>query len=266
MSDPIKLLRSELVAAGRREISRNRAQLHTPPARRFARRGRPALVLAVLLVLASGSAVAASALFGPPVRAGLVLTGGPKAGPVALAPLRVADPAGGLAWGVRVYTPRRAAAAGAGTLSCVQIGRVLDNRLGVVGEDGAFGNDGLFHVLPVEPLTDCIHASTAILYPGYIPASAFTGAGSCVAPPASGSVLPGTRPRVVAGFRACPTKDLRLVVYGVASPGARSVRLSSSSGVVSERLQAADRGAFIFVLPATGVNAVRGRVRVTFVR
>jgi hypothetical protein len=266
VSDPIKLLRSELVAAGRREIARNRAHLHKPTARRFARKGRPALVLAVLLVLASGSAVAASALFGPPVRAGLVLTGGPKAGQVALAPLRVADPAGGLPWGVRVYTPRRAASAAAGTLSCVQIGRVLDNQLGVVGEDGAFGDDGLFHVLPVEPLTDCIHASTAILYPGYIPASAFTGAGSCVAPLLSGSLSPATSRRVVAGFRACPMKDLRLVVYGVANPGATSVRLTSSSRVVSERLVAANRGAFIFVLPAARVDASHGQVHVTFGR
>ena len=265
MSDPIKLLRSELVAAGRREIARNRAHLHRPPPRRFARSGRPALALAVLLVLASGSAVAASALFGPPVRAGLVLTGGPKVGAVALAPLRVADPAGGLPWGVRVYTPRRAASA-ASALSCVQIGRVLDNRLGVVGEDGAFGNDGLFHVLPVEPLTDCIHASTAILYPGYIPASAFTGAGSCVAPSLNGSLSPATNRRNAAGYRACPTKDLRLIVYGVANPGARSVRLTTSSGVVSERLVAANRGAFIFVRPASGVNAGHGQVRVTFGR
>ena len=33
----------------------------------------------------------------------------------------------------------------------MQVGRVVDGRLGILGQDGAFHNDGLFHELPVQP-------------------------------------------------------------------------------------------------------------------
>jgi hypothetical protein len=264
VTDPIGGLRRELVAAARREAARSRPQKNARPSWRVARRWRTALVLVVLLVLASGTAVAASQLFGPPVRSGLVLTGGAKPGPILLAPLRVADPAGGFPWGVRIYTPRRRAP-GAGRVSCVQIGRVLDGRLGVIGEDGAFGDDGLFHLLPVEPLTGCVHAataSTAIWYPGFVPASAFTGIGSCAVPPARGAN--GRTAEGAPSAQACPVGDLRLVVYGIANARAKSVRLASSFGVHSERLVAADHGAFIFVLAASDAHASATRFRVTF--
>lgn len=263
MTDPIAILRRELVAAARREAARAHTGSHAWPTWRFARRGRPALVLVVALVLASGTAVAASQLFGPPVRAGLVLTGGPKPGQVVLAPLRVADPAGGYSWGVRVYTPKRGAPGDGSRLSCLQIGRVLDGRLGVIGEDGAFGNDGLFHVLPVEPRAGCTYAPAGSYYVAYVPTSAFAGLGSCVTPTVG--VRPGTAlTRLARGSRACPIGDLRLVVYGIATPRATTVRLASASGVKSERLVSADRGAFIFVVNAAGVDASRQRFRVTF--
>lgn len=261
MTDPIAILRRELVAAARREAARGRTGSHAWPTWRFARRGRPALVLVVALVLASGSAVAASQLFGPPVRAGLVLTGGPKPGQVVLAPLRVADPAGGYSWGVRVYTPKRGAPGAGGRLSCLQIGRVLDGRLGVIGEDGAFGNDGLFHVLPVEPRAGCTYAETGSYDVGYVPTSAFTASALCVTP-IVGFRRSKALTRLARGSRACPTSDLRLVVFGVANRRVTTVRLAGSFGVRSERLVAADRGAFVFVL--AGVHASRAQVRVTF--
>ncbi len=221
-------------------------------------------MLVAVLVLASGTAVGASQLFGPPVHSGLVLTGAPKSGQVVLAPLRVADPGGGAPWGVRIYTPRLGARGAGGQLRCVQIGRVLDGQLGVIGEDGAFGNDGLFHLLPVEPLTGCFHAATAIIYPGDVPTSAFTGSGSCVTPPPVVRPSTALARRLSGGSRTCPIADLRLVVYGVAGAHVRSVRLASSLGVISERLVAADRGAFIFVLAAADAHASSARFRVTF--
>jgi hypothetical protein len=268
MTDPIRKLRRELVAAARREAARNHDPLAGSRRRgRFAGRGRKTLVLVLVLVAASGSAVAATQLFGPAVHPGPAVLGGPKPGSVVLAPLRVPDPAGGLPWGVRIYRPRRGAPGTSGPVSCVQIGRVLDGRLGVIGEDGAFDNDGLFHVLPVEPLADCVHATTFTAFPRrYVPASAFTGADSCVLPTMRGGYAATTGPlRAVAGERACAIADLRVVVYGVATLRATSVRLSSSSGVVTERLVPAARGAFIFVLPAAGVDANPARLRITFV-
>jgi hypothetical protein len=233
--------------------------------RGVAGKGRKTLVLVLLLVAASGTAVAATQLFGPPVHPGPVVLGGPKPGSVVLAPLRVRDPAGGLPWGVRIYTPRRSGPAAHSPLSCVQIGRVLNGRLGVIGEDGAFDNDGLFHVLPVEPLAKCVRAAWFASFPGYTPASAFTGHGSCAAPP-PGAADPTTKrtARAAGGSRACAIADLRLVVYGVARPHATIVRLASTSGVRNERLVAGDHGAFIFVLTAAGVDASRAHLRVTF--
>ncbi|MGD0455842.1 MAG: hypothetical protein ABSB69_19830 [Solirubrobacteraceae bacterium] len=57
--------------------------------------------------------------------------------------LRVADPAGGPPWGIRLalsqsrLTPRPDVA--------IQIGRVIDGRLGFIGQDNAFHDDHLFH-------------------------------------------------------------------------------------------------------------------------
>jgi hypothetical protein len=263
VTDPIVILRRELVAAAQRESARRGAASVRPRVRLF-RRGRPAIVLAAALVLASGTAVAATQLFGPPVRAGLVLTGAPKPGQALLLPLRVADPAGGFPWGVRIYTRRLAS--GAGGLSCLQVGRVLDGELGVIGEDGAFGDDGLFHALPIEPLRGCAEAGAASWYPEYVLASAYTGSGTCAAPLA-GLESPSSPTReLTRGARACPTSDLRLVVYGIANRQAKTVRLAGSFGVDTQRLVPADQGAFIFVLPAAGLATRHLDLRVTFPR
>src|SRR5271157_2043460 len=70
--------------------------------------------------------------------------------------LRVPDPAGGPPWGMRVIFTAdhgRGDSRDGGTAhwGCVQIGRVFHGKLGVLGQDGAFHNDGLFHELPVQP-------------------------------------------------------------------------------------------------------------------
>jgi hypothetical protein len=123
-------------------------------ARRFAgsgRGGRPAAVLAgVALVLATstialaatgviltGSSVSPTHGLRPYAGAGLPLPGQSK-----LLPLRVADPDGGLPWGMRVVRTTRG-------LVCVQIGRVQDGVLGELGIDGAYHDDRRFH--PVGP-------------------------------------------------------------------------------------------------------------------
>jgi hypothetical protein len=261
VTDPIVSLRRELVAAAHRESAR-RGVLGARPRVRLLRRGRPALVLAVALMLASGTAVAATQLFGPPVRAGLVLTGAPKPGQAMLLPLRAADPAGGFPWGVRIYTRRRAS--GAGALSCLQVGRVLDGELGVIGEDGAFGDDGLFHALPIEPLTGCAAAGAGVAYPEYVAMSAFTGSGTCAAPLTALQAPSAPARALTRGARACPTSDLRLVVYGIANRRAKAVRLAGSFGVETRPLVPADHGAFIFVLPAARLAARRLDLRVTF--
>ena len=122
--------------------------------RRFARRRRLRLLAVVVVLVLGGTAAALAA-------AGVILTGSPvrPSGPVVptagvgipvvggsrLLPLRAADPAGGLPWGMRVVHTTRSEI-------CVQAGRVYHGQLGQLGIDGAFGNDGRFHPLPADVL------------------------------------------------------------------------------------------------------------------
>jgi hypothetical protein len=62
---------------------------------------------------------------------------------VKLLKLASADPRGGLAWGMRVFDTTRG-------VGCAQVGRLLDSHLGVLGQDGAFADDGRFHTLPLQ--------------------------------------------------------------------------------------------------------------------
>ncbi len=103
-----------------------------------------AIALAATGVIPTGSTVRTSSR--PLATAG---EGVPVAGGSRLLPLRVADPAGGLPWGMRVSRTTRG-------LICVQVGRVEHGQLGQVGVDGAFGNDGRFHPLPADALPDVL--------------------------------------------------------------------------------------------------------------
>jgi hypothetical protein len=103
-------------------------------------RPRTLLIVPALAVLGTGAAFAA----------GILLTGapaGPKVPPVPTAgygaanpatakllPLHVADPAGGLAWGLRTVRTTRGDV-------CLQVGRLTDGTIGALGEDGSFGDD-----------------------------------------------------------------------------------------------------------------------------
>ena len=106
-----------------------------------------AATLAATGVILTGSPVGTASLPIPTVGEGAPLLGQSR-----LLPLRAPDPAGGLPWGMRVIHTTRG-------LICVQIGRVYDGQLGELGIDGAFGNDGRFHPLPVDALPDVRGAS-----------------------------------------------------------------------------------------------------------
>jgi hypothetical protein len=123
---------------------------------------RPLLVGAAV-VLSAGVALAARALVGVgspaaleyPKLSQVILRSGTR-----LLSLRVADPAGGPPWGMRlIFTTngphsrsgRGRAGSDVAHWGCVQVGRIVNGELGVLGQDGAFGNDGLFHELPDQP-------------------------------------------------------------------------------------------------------------------
>ena len=131
--------------------------------RRRARR-RPALVggIAFTGVLATAGALAATGVLqiptGEPVEPHRVErdaghgVGVPVGATAQLLPLRVADPAGGPPWGLRMVTTSRG-------LACLQLGRVVGDELGVLGQDGIEKDDGRFHPLPIataaSALTPC---------------------------------------------------------------------------------------------------------------
>jgi hypothetical protein len=126
----------------------------TPSRRRASAHVRVVLVALALVLATSAITLAATGviLTGSPVGAARapIATAGegiPVKSGARLLPLRAADPAGGLPWGMRVIRTTRG-------LVCVQIGRVYDNQLGQLGVDGAFHNDGRFHPLPTDALPD----------------------------------------------------------------------------------------------------------------
>jgi hypothetical protein len=114
---------------------------------------RPLLALPVIALLGGSVALAASGVLqtGSPVPSSEPLTPGagvgvPAPGHSQLIAHSAPDPAGGLPWSMRlVHTSR--------DVVCVQIARLYDGQLGVIGEDGAFHDDHRFHPLPASAIS-----------------------------------------------------------------------------------------------------------------
>jgi hypothetical protein len=89
------------------------------------------------IVVVTGIATAATGSFpiGDPLPARhddpIDRIGAPVPSSTRLEPITAPDPDGGPPWGVRTYSTTE-------RWTCVQIGRVVDGRLGIVGDDGAF--------------------------------------------------------------------------------------------------------------------------------
>jgi hypothetical protein len=202
---------------------------------------RPAIVVLAGLFV-TGSALAAS---------GILRTGAPVGAPVAAIPsanegavvpgsvhllaLRVSDPDGGPPWGLRVLKTTRG-------LTCVQFGRVVDGRLGVLGQDGAFADDGAFHPLSSDFL-DGVGCGTNDARGDAFVNEQFHGM------PASGLV--GDQQHTSGGCYAarsrrtsCPPPDLRDVYFGLLGPDAVSV--THSAGAIKVPTAGPD-GAYLIV-------------------
>ncbi len=257
-------LERDLVRAARRQARRRRA-------RRLRRPSRGLVIAFAALLVAAGGALAASGILfgsGEHERQPAGIEGPPRPGTQHLLAVRTADPAGGPPWGIRAYRTTRGR-------ECLQVGRVLAGRLGVLGIDGAFGDDGRFHPVPVQT-SDCFR-------PGVV-----RGLGGGFEPrPASGELygvhgtcepaverrarraelrrlqalqrrgpLSAASRRKLARTRAidrerrtlCPPGALRTIVADVAGPQARSVTLHALAGPVTRRVDPRDDGAFLFVL------------------
>jgi hypothetical protein len=176
-------------------------------------------------------------------------------GSVRLLKLRVADPGGGPSWGLRVLRTTRG-------LTCLQLGRVEFATVGVLGEDGAFGNDRRFHPLsenrhiPFDCSVTDAHGDgfLNVLVRGF-PASGLIGVtgaiGGCLLEDEHNSTL--RLPR-------CPAADLRDIYYGLLGPDAVSITYLTATGAQITTATGSD-GAYLVVLPHStrACRSSRGR-------
>jgi hypothetical protein len=177
----------------------------------------PALALIAGLVIAGGALAATGTIRIGPVHDDLGprftptphSAAGVRAGPAKTLALRVADPAGGPPWTLRVFASTRAA-------SCVQVGQVVRGHFGVFVAPGT-----------LEPLR---------AWPGGV-SSLCSGEQRAGFPVVRGL----ERTRVVGGpsdprrcpagsTGDCPITSVTLLRYGLLGPGARSVRLLDADG------------------------------------
>ncbi len=210
-----------------------------------------AIVLPVLLALGGGALAAGIIRIGSPAKPVRVFSnpslnlGAIAPGTVRMLPITTPDPAGGPEWGMRVLSTTRG-------LGCVQIGRVVDGKLGALGQDAAFGDDSRFHELPVNTLfdpgsctaLDANHRLFTNVTAGDQPASAWRGE------PGANSCVPATStPFLRSHFTTCPQADERNLYYGLLGPYAKSVTYTLD-GQTRTQPTAGPEGAYLIVTRA----------------
>lgn len=239
MPDFIDRLGAELVRAACAEPRQSR------PGRVSSRlrwmRPKALLIVPAVAVLGTGAALASSSLLtGSP--AGPKVPPAPNAGygagtTATLLPLQVADPAGGLPWGLRTVRTTRGDV-------CLQVGRLADGTIGALGEDGAFGDDHRFHPLSdnyQDPL-GCVpvdahaHGFTNVVLSG-LPTSGMS-SGGCLAGMSRRKPIP------------CPKQDTRDVYLGLLGPKAASISYVSADGKPATVPTVGPDGAYLIVTRA----------------
>jgi hypothetical protein len=241
-------LERDLLAAARRRSVTSEPHVGWGQARPTISGRLPRLRLAVLafvVVLASATIALAAT--------GVILTGSsvpasdqqdanlgdgvPAPGVSHLLPLRVADPEGGLPWGMRIVHTTR------GKI-CLQVGRVNGAELGEMGIDGAFDNDGRFHPLPAGALPslapDGTQPSGASNVSCNLPGEAIVG--WHIGVDRSASELPSSS-QVAIGFR-------RDIYFGILGPHAVSVSYGDTHGQHTEAVTP-ESGTYLIVRSTT---------------
>jgi hypothetical protein len=196
-----------------------------------------ALVLLAMLVIAAGALAAGGVIrIGPPAEPhgssrsfytrqdGAIVKGA-----VRLLPVSTADPDGGPPWGMRVLSTKRG-------VGCVQVGRLLDGKLGAIGQDSAFHDDGQFHEFAANTFgaeractlldgNDRLFINAVV---GDIPASAWTGSyenKGCV-PSTAGRYERFAEDGDRKPYPVCLQSDERNLYYGLLGPDAESITYS----------------------------------------
>jgi hypothetical protein len=162
------------------------------------------------------------------------------------------DASGGLPWGLRLIQKRPLAA-------CLQIGRVRDGRIGALGQDGSYGNDGRFHLIPLTQNFPCDRTDASghlfvDIFEQKVAASAAVGGHGpgCIANQPPARVL---RQHPFPHIATCPPRDLRDIAYGVLGPDAVSITYTIAGR--PRTVPTGRDGAYIVVLPPTAQTCTR---------
>ena len=165
-------------------------------------------------------------------------------------PLRVPDPAGGPAWGLRVARTSRG-------LLCVEPGRVVNGRVGVIGVDGAFRDDDEFHPFSKAYLSGMGCGTQDGRGDAFVNEQVYGMPSSALLADrryaSSGCYARSHRSRV------CPDSALRDVYFGLLGPDASSITHRSVGGGVVQSATAAPYGAYLVVLPHSSRRHCEGR-------
>jgi hypothetical protein len=199
---------------------------------RLTSRSRRTLLFATvaLVVIGTGALAATNVIrIGAPVKPGAAFSH-PHRGEGAIVPhsvrlldVKTRDPIGEPPWGMRVLSTTRG-------VGCIQVGRLLDGRLGLLGTAGAFKNDGLFHAIPVNSSFSPVGCTTLdrngriflAVHIDYMPASAAMA--SCYV----ARFLLFVRGRNPTP--ACKQADERTLDYGLLGPEAQSITYRTARG------------------------------------
>jgi hypothetical protein len=217
-----------------------------------------AIVLVAMLVVSAGALAAGGVIrIGAPAEPhespfyGL-RDGGIVKGTVRLLPVSTPDPVGGPPWGMRVLSTKR----GEG---CAQVGRLLDRKLGAIGQDSAFRDDGLFHEFAVNTFgakrsctlldgNDQLFLNTIV---GDIPASAWVGyVGNGCVPSTAGPYERFAEEGKRKPYPVCPQADERNLYFGLLGPDAKSVTYALG-GQTHTLPTAGPEGAYLIVTKAS---------------
>jgi len=194
-----------------------------------------AVALAAAGVFSEGTALGPETPASAGQREGVALPGTIK-----LLPLSAPDPGGGLPWGLRVARTTRG-------LTCVSVGRVDYGTVGVLGQDGAFANDGRFHPLSPNYFESLGCAVTNANGRGFVnvalrelPASGLWGETA-----ADGGCSPS--PSQETRQTMCPAGDVREAFFGLLGPDARSITYHLPGGGTRTTPLLAPYGAYLLV-------------------
>ena len=211
-----------------------------PPPAALVALGDPVVVALPLGLAAAAVAATSAILVGEPVKNPPGLQLNPKAGlgvivgSGKLLGVRTADPDGGPQWGLRMVKTSRG-------LGCVQLGRVVDGKLGVLGRDGAFADDGKFHERGAEIIqqTDCQQtdgAGRVFIAMTFVGLPASGDATGCAARSSSRNPLP-----------VCPKGRCARSTTACLVPRPRPLTYVGANGAVIRRRVSGPDGAYLVV-------------------